>query len=296
MAATARHPIGKNIFDEEWDLAIILDACRVDALREIQDEYPFIDSIERVLSLGSSSKEWMVNTFRQEYRDEIGETVYLTGNGWAQSVFQGEVSFSTWTITEGTIFESNDIVDGLLHRPVVTETDFEDLILQPMSNINGIDAFPAEELTDYTIQVGRSRDAGRVIAHYMQPHTPYLHRVSNGQEPREIDQHPFELLRSGHERGPIWDAYLNNLRYCLDEIERLIENFDGDVVITSDHGELFGELSLHGHAEGVLHPDLKYVPWVRVSATDENTQDVDVSLPTTTTEDVDERLTALGYK
>jgi hypothetical protein len=38
----------------------------------------------------------------------------------------------------------------------------------------------------------------------------------------------------------VWEAYLDNLRYVLDNIEELLQNVDGKVVISADHGELFG--------------------------------------------------------
>jgi len=295
MTATSYRPVGKNIFDDEWDLAIILDACRVDALQEVEEEYDFINDVNSVISVGSSSKEWMANTFRTDYHNIINNTIYLTGNAWADVVFEDDASFSTWTVMNGTIFESNRLVERLLYRPTVTRDDFQDLFLQDLTNINGIEAFCAKELTDWTIHVGRTRDTDRIIAHYMQPHEPYVHHVSNGGNPREIDKHPLDLLREGHDRDPIWSEYINNLRYALDEIERLVNNFDGQVIITADHGEMLGEYNLHGHGEGILHPHLKRVPWVTTSAEDEGTDDVDVSLEESTSSDVNDRLSALGY-
>ena len=33
LSVTARYPIGTNVFERDWDLLVVLDACRVDALR-----------------------------------------------------------------------------------------------------------------------------------------------------------------------------------------------------------------------------------------------------------------------
>lgn len=295
MTATSYRPVGKNIFEDEWDLAIILDACRVDALKEVAYEYTFINNIDSTLSIGSSSKEWMVNTFREEYGNEINNTVYLTGNAWADVVLMDEVSFSSWSIMKDTVFDSNRLIEKLLHRPTVTHDDFEDVIIQSLTDMNGIQAFCAEELTDFTIHTGRTYDADRVVAHYMQPHEPYVHRVSEGKEPTEKDMRPIDLLRKGHDREAIWEAYLNNLRYVLDEVERLLENFEGDVLITADHGEMLGEYNLHGHGEGIPHPHLKRVPWIRTRGIDKYSDQVDVSLNGVASDDVQERLSALGY-
>lgn len=42
---TSRYPIGSNVFEENWDLLVVLDACRVDALRAVEDEYPFVGDV-----------------------------------------------------------------------------------------------------------------------------------------------------------------------------------------------------------------------------------------------------------
>lgn len=295
MTATARWSPGRNLFDEEWDLAIILDACRVDALRAVADEYDYIDEVDSVLSVGSSSKEWMVNTFRKEYAEEISQTAYLTGNAWADVVLQEDVPFSKWTVTNGSIFESNNVVERLLYRPTVTRDDFDEVFMQSLTEMNGIEAFCPEELTNYAIHTGRKGSSNRVLVHYMQPHAPYIHNVTKGNEPSDFDQNPMECLRSGYERGPIWDAYLDNLRCVLDEVQRLLENFDGNAIITSDHGELFGEIGLYGHAEGIPHPKLKRVPWIRAKGIDQGSIEVNELVERNAKQEVDERLSALGY-
>lgn len=296
MALTAHRPIGENIFDTDWDLCIVLDACRVDALRKVSVEYEFIDTVDKRISLGSSSKEWMVNTFRSDRQDDVSETVYLTGNGWAQQILSCDPQFATWTITRDTFAHDNSLVEKLLYRPTVTADDFHDVVYQPLSNMNGIEGFDAEQLTDLAIQSGREDDAERVLVHYMQPHAPFLHRVGSDEPPSDIDQEPITLLQNGYDRGPIWEGYLDNLRYVLDYVEILLENFDGDVLITADHGEMMYGGLLSGHGEGILHPALRFVPWVELTATDKMTRDVDVTLNENVPDDVDDRLSALGYK
>lgn len=64
---SSRIGLGTNIFTKDWDLLIILDTCRPDALRELQDEYDFIQEVDEITSVGGSSPEWMVNTFTTVY-------------------------------------------------------------------------------------------------------------------------------------------------------------------------------------------------------------------------------------
>ncbi|WEL20594.1 hypothetical protein [Halorhabdus sp. BNX81] len=294
MTLTSYVEVGANIFDEEWDLAIILDGCRVDALEQVADEYAFLTDIQTATSLGSSSKEWMVNTFQETHRSEIAETIYITGNGWENDVLREDVPFSNWTVTKGTWANDNRLVDRLLYRPTATEADFEHLIHQQLTDINGVDAFCPKELTDLTIKAGRENDAERVLAHYMQPHQPYIHRAAAGNPATEIDSDPFGHLGEGNDDA-VWEAYLDNLRHALDQVAVLLANFDGDVLITADHGEMFGRPPFAGHGEGIPHPALKRVPWVKTTASDQSTRQPDVEMSTEQIDNTAERLSALGY-
>jgi hypothetical protein len=70
-------------------------------------------------------------------------------------------------------------------------------------------------------------------------------------------------------------------------------------VITADHGELFGEMGLYGHLVGLLHPNLRKVPWVETAAGDtyDFTPSVDLTAVSGDESDVDisEHLKDLGY-
>ena len=60
-------PRGTNIYERDWNALMILDACRVDLMRDVSDEYPFFDGMKVVKSVGSMFQEWMAKTFTQEY-------------------------------------------------------------------------------------------------------------------------------------------------------------------------------------------------------------------------------------
>lgn len=52
------------------------------------------------------------------------------------------------------------------------------------------------------------------------------------------------------------------LRRCWGEVSELLKNLsDKKVVITSDHGEAFGEWGIYGHPGGVYIKALTEVPW-----------------------------------
>jgi hypothetical protein len=301
MTLTAKRPIGTNIFDREWDALIVLDACRVDAMREVADEYEFVEDVGTVTSVGSSSKEWFSNTYRRKYIDEIANTTLLSANGWPYRVF-GDVDFSYWTATKGSFLESHPIFGRLMSREVVSREDFDHFeLLQYLADRQVYDNPSPADVTDRAITVGRENDSERFVVHYMQPHAPYISRAVETGRIEDWERDPFAALRSGKDPDVVWDAYLDNLRCVLDSVDVLLKNLDADrVVITADHGELFGEWGLYGHISGILHPSLKRVPWVETTAEDTQSYEPQLTSPRgeareTEDEAVTQRLADLGY-
>lgn len=82
----------------------------------------------------------------------------------------------------------------------------------------------------------------------------------------------------------------------LDYVETLLSNVDAETVaITADHGELFGKY-LHSHPVGVIHPNLRKVPWAITTATDTQNYNPEMREAERASEqELQERLAALGY-
>lgn len=80
LAVSSRVPLGTNIFERGWDLAIVLDACRPDALREVAPEYDFIDDVDTIWSVGSATREWVANTYTTRHEKAISQTAIVSGN------------------------------------------------------------------------------------------------------------------------------------------------------------------------------------------------------------------------
>jgi hypothetical protein len=289
FSATSRYPFGTNIFEEEWDVLVALDACRVDALREVAPEYDFIESVESRWSLGSASLEWYCKTFVEAYADTLSETVLLSSNPQLQYAMNGRrppinyampFDFSNWQTVDKEQFQS-----------VRTVFDYE------YDNLYW--TTPPDIVTDHAVDVARETEYERFVIHYYQPHKPYL--AGAYPEKRELthaEAEPYEAVTEGAKtQAEIREMYLDNLRLVLDSIAELLTNLDAErVVITADHGELFGELGIYGHREGIPHPNLKKVPWVVTSATDERTLTPSVDEEAAPSEEeVQDQLEALGY-
>jgi hypothetical protein len=290
-----RLSIGTNVYERDWDLLVILDTARVDAMREVADEYDFIGDVGKLQSVGASSPEWVARTFTEEHADEIENTAYLSANGNAEAILEKDAPTNDPGYLTHSLLSRFDYVHadrlGRLERLWNYEPVGEK---GPHGHVEG--ATPPRYVTDRAIELGRTRNFDRTILHYHQPHNPYAARAMAEDRPL----HEWELhFRKNPEAA--WESYMAELRYVLDDVELLLSNVDAErVVLTSDHGEGFGEYGVYGHPIGSLHPKIRTVPWVETSATDEGTYEPETERPaaseSASDQDVDETLEALGYK
>jgi hypothetical protein len=263
MSVFSRYPFGTNVFERDWDVLILLDTCRVDALRSVADEYDFLDQEEigSIWSAGSGSSEWIANTFREEYLEDINTTAYISANAFAQSVLvDGERPDDGrgWSWSKWQTVDDDDL--QILDQPWSYTPDHPEWHTEP------------RPVTERAIDTWRNNRPEHMILHYSQPHHPYAAtaREEGRDELKKYEKNPFMALRTGCDFDLVWDAYLSQLREALDDVELLLENMDAEkVVISADHGEAFGEWGfLYKHPLGVLHPVIRKVPWAKTSATD----------------------------
>lgn len=265
--------IGTSVFEREWDILIILDACRPDLLEEVSGQYDFLPSeMPTMYSVGSRSDTWMQKNFAEKYRDELARTAYVTGNPYSDS-FCSEREFA-------------------LLDEVWSYAWDED-----------VGSVPAEDITDRAIATGRNHDFGRLLIHYMQPHFPsFPQPLAEGIDLERFGTEwssVWDQLEDGTlSRQEVWSSYKKNLEYVLDNVGILLRNLDGDIVILSaDHGNAIGEWGMYGHPINKPAPVLRRVPWVQVSSTDTqeyttNVENMNGSLNTR----IEARLNDLGYK
>ena len=254
---TSRYPVGTNVFERDWDALIILDTCRVDALKEVADEYSFLSDIDSIVSVGSTSREWVANTFRTTYTSEIRGTAYVSANAFSKRVlkdrnFPADRAPVNWKVADADDFLLVD--DAWQYQP---EHPYKHML--------------PEHLTDRAITVGRELQPDRLIVHYSQPHSPYIAMARReGRELKPWESNPFKCLRAGSvERETVWNAYLENLRMSLDSVSVLLENLNAErVAISADHGEGFGRWGTYKHPLGSLQPNVKRVPWATTTARD----------------------------
>lgn len=290
LGASSRLPLGTNVFSQDWDVLVLLDTCRVDALRAVAPEFAFESDVESTWSVGSSTREWAANTFTERYRPTIENTAVVCGNGSVKRALDAESAMETGLAARVTSWETVpaetcrvfDCVPGYAPR-------------EPYGGLVTPDA-----VTDRAIAVGRDRDYDRLLVHYIAPHNPY--RSGALAENRPILDHeyrPFDWLRAGGDRDVVWESYLDELRWVLESVRVLLRNVDADrVAVSADHGELFGSLGLYSHPTGVPHPALRRVPWLETTAVDTGAYEPHLVAPTDlgVSADVREQLARLGYR
>lgn len=264
-------PDGENIFDYDWDVLVVVDACRTDLMEEQSDEWDFLDQVSSVRSVESATKYWMDKTFVSEYQDEIAETVYICGNPWS--------------------------------KDVLSEADFSKLVESWRFAWDEPGTVPPEAITDLAIQEYRDSNPDRLLVHYMQPHVPFIGHPDLCHSQRADDfgegahQDVWNKLRDGQvEQDEVWDGYADNLSTVLSEIETLLQNISADdVVITSDHGNGIGEWGVYGHPPHLPTQNVRQVPWVRTTATNTGSYTPNTEFENNSSDSIEEKLESLGY-
>ena len=232
----------KGLLEQESFILIVLDACRYDYFHRINN---VSGALNKVQSSESSTGEWLLETWPDFY-----DVACVSANPLIASKYCNPVGW-----TAGDHFEY-----------------VEDVWNWGWHNMEGIETVPAGEVVEGVAKV-MARGYTRIIAHFMQPHPPYIGTPKLGIN-------TFMRCRNaalGKEEGldllvnPVGFqqlvtlvklAYAGNLRYVLDEGVKPLLKYKGyRIVVTADHGEILGERDDFGHGGGKKVPELLEVPW-----------------------------------
>lgn len=263
---------GIKVMDEDWDNLIILDACRYDLFEQVNT---IEGELRSVISGDSSTSGFLQYNFGD---DTFPDTVYVSANPQVQ---RHEV---------GTRF--HDCIR-------LWEDEWDDALRTVLP----------ENVTDRALGIHEEYPNKRLIVHYIQPHYPFIgetgqeieHGAMTGdgviKKDREMQSIWNQLEFGFIDWEVVWQAYRENLELMLSEVERLLDGLVGKSVVTSDHGNSFGELGVYGHPGGVYLPSLVSVPWLEIKGDtrkqieESSVQQKDVKI----SNDVSDRLADLGY-
>jgi hypothetical protein len=226
---------GIDVVEEDWDHLIVLDACRYDTFKEVN----WIEGdLQKKVTKGTGTPEWL----RKNFTDYYGDIVYITANGFVSPVsgedFEDNYHFYPEAINSEKTF----------HKTYYVFMDDE-------AQEKG--ATKPESVTEYGIKADKEYPNKRKIYHYIQPHDPYIAEPSISMKEEDIEDKSEYFKQENSTK-----AYKENLKRALESVEKLIEELEGKIVITADHGEMFGEKGVYRHPTGVYFKELTEVPWL----------------------------------
>lgn len=265
---------GESVLEKDWDNLIILDACRYDLFEEMNT---IEGELSKIKSAGSHTAEFLQKNFTDEY---YGDTIYVTGT--PQVKRHGIDSF----------------VHDCIH---VWEREWNEELQTVLP----------ETMVEKSLQSHNRHPEKRLIAHFIQPHYPFIGPTGQSIQHRTITGGG---LTSEDSSASIWDrleqgeveselvqkAYRENLELTLPYVETLVDELVGKTVITADHGNVFGKYGIYGHPAGKYLNGLVDVPWLVTNTSERRNIKNEPKKEDLTEQEsltsVNDRLSALGYK
>jgi hypothetical protein len=136
-----------RILKEDWDILIILDACRYDYFEKAYKDYLSEGELKKAISPSLKTLQWLNQVFTGYNKD----LVYISGNPFINSIGEGGVKYEKFTGNE----HFSKIVDAW-----------------DLGYDKDLKCVPPQKLTELFFD-NYSEDK-RFILHYIQPHAPYI--------------------------------------------------------------------------------------------------------------------------
>ncbi len=270
----------KNLLKEEWDIAIILDACRYDSFEKLYKDYLPEGMLEKREGI-VATRNWLLENFPDKY-DNI---IYVSGH---PAINSKGIKWNGWD-PSGKFFKICDVWLTNWNEKIDT-TDPKAMAEKALELINEPD-----------------NTNKKIIVHFMQPHSPYR----NIEAPKElfgfyvakqdkkksifspfikkiaqfVDKHNLTIIywklrkmcglkcKDREEyywrnflKDELFEYYEDNLKWVFENLTYFFRNIKPDkkVIVTSDHGEAFGERGEFFHRLGGRSDAVVHVPFYRV--------------------------------
>lgn len=276
----------QDIHGTDWTCLVVLDACRYDTLEKVYSDY-FRGHLHKKISRGSNTPQWLERTFPDWY-----DYSYISANPFVNS--KG-IKISECNKSFNSIWKAKDhfklIVDSWL-----LDWDEQLKAIHPKAVVNRALKYPCDKIIVHLMQphapylsckeeITRKLDEkhfGQIASKtrtkiWMKLPLRVLKLLSGF-----LSFLPFKLkcffmsligeetyfckiaLKGGTKK--IQEYYEDNLRTALQCIKLLVQNQNGKVIVTSDHGEALGESGRWGHNYDDDHSILRTVPWLEIDS------------------------------
>jgi hypothetical protein len=235
---------GIDVFEENWDTLVILDACRYDMFAK---QNSISGNLKKKTSRASHTSEFLRGNFNNR---TLLDTVYSTASPQLEQR-RAEIDVDLHAINNVWNTDRWNADQGTVMPESMTE-----------AGIEAHDEFPNK----------------RHIVHYMQPHYPFINSdIDDAMRSFRKDVSMGldiwgELFRGNMriKQNEIWQPYRENLDLVLGSVETLLNEITGRTVITSDHGNMIGERASPipiiewGHPPRLYTDVLVTIPWLVV--------------------------------
>lgn len=281
----------QNIPKEDWDTLIILDACRYDYFKKVYDEYLSGDLTKR-RSKGSSTPEWLAKTFPDYYDvTYFSANPYVNSAGlplkewsltypWSWSVWKATKHFSRivdvwkfgWDENFGTVLPevmNNAVLDQEIEKTIIH-------YLQPHVPYLSLSPDFSQKAAIRETPLGKRHENGGFLSGILSYYNRRFHPLAVKKLGRELwwnmktilrlpPHTPIEIFWREGRIEELLDHYQRNLREVLEAVSNLVDSLEGKTVVTTDHGEAFGENGTWEHPIETHIPVLVEVPWLEIS-------------------------------
>jgi len=284
-----------NLVDEDWDILVILDACRYDIFRGVyKDVFENDDKItlKKAISPATWTMEWLNKIFGENFYEDI---IYISANPFINS--KEKVCFKPR-------YGKMECFDAKKHFfKIVDVWDFgwnDDLGTVHPSQVN-------KAFVKFYLKYPKKR----FILHYMQPHQPYITIGGDnygipkiGKSDRDLTSSSIykkfsrvklkEVAQKYLSQVQIWKikelfglpptsnieriyrmhgkkgmiaVYKQEIILALRYIKMLVDSISANWLITSDHGERIGNFWKDSHS-GPRDKEVIEVPWLIIKNRD----------------------------
>jgi hypothetical protein len=277
----------QSFLSSDWDHCIVLDACRYDVFSDVHAEY-LDGTLEKRRSPGSSTPEWAARTFTGDH-----DVAYFSGNPFINDLGI-PLNELKWGASCGYEWTANDHISDVVdvwkhgwdddlgtvppdsieasfraHRELAERAERTVLhYMQPHAPyLSRGKGRKLKRIQDGIRRQGEAAtDGGGRLQSLGERVRPKLEGALEGSELAQkaglwLELDPGDLVRNGT-RETAMALHEENLRIALESVAALVPDLDGQVVVTADHGEAFGEAGVWEHHVETHIPSLVEVPWL----------------------------------
>jgi len=271
-----------DIMQEDWDVLVILDACRYDVFKEVYKKIlKDYGELKKAISCATHTVEFLNKIFKDKYFDDI---IYISANAFPNSL--GIPTGKTNLIMKNHVKRIIDVWNDGWNDKLGT--------VHP------------EEVNKHSIVSMDIYRNKRFIIHYMQPHEPSIYfgggneygggihfiknrNVTTNNIMGKLSHYLKRIfsdttvwkvcgrLNMLPERGTGWYwykygnelmkvAYKEDVKLVLEYVKKLLIKYPmKKFVITADHGQRLGERGYYGHTSITTRDkEIIEVPWLVV--------------------------------